>query len=448
MKISKIHIHNYFQFQNFELDLTYPKGHEKEGQPLDKICFIGESGTGKTTLLNVINEVGMDGLAEGRFFKMLGLKPIQSFSVILRGENSDGEKENDTVTFSGSGLPLVKPLRKLHVKALLYFPAGLSSIFFSEQNKQDYVSKYALKYGDRSENYSVKNYLFSKELLEELWIIISYTEIKKYQDAEATYRIQMSKKIEEGISNTELQEGLKKWKSENPNPLEKIAEECLDKILNKFFLAVKTEIDDIRAINTLQICSSTTGKVIPYEKLSSGTRQIIYTAFPIYQLLEEGSIVLMDEPENSLYPDVQKEIIPYYTSFDAEKKSQFFFATHSPIIASAFEPWEIVELKFNEEGNIYRELYYDTAKENHVHNYHTDARYLRWDSILTKVFDLKEEGNTVFRSRMLMEFAILEKKITELEKAGKLKDQSREVQDVVTEYKRVGELLDWETGNS
>lgn len=51
MKISKIEIKDFHQFKDFTLDLTYPQGHEKEGKPLDKVCFIGQSGTGKTTVL-------------------------------------------------------------------------------------------------------------------------------------------------------------------------------------------------------------------------------------------------------------------------------------------------------------------------------------------------------------------------------------------------------------
>jgi len=49
MKITQIDIKDYNQFQNLTLALTYPKGHEKEGQALDKICFLGQSGTGKTS---------------------------------------------------------------------------------------------------------------------------------------------------------------------------------------------------------------------------------------------------------------------------------------------------------------------------------------------------------------------------------------------------------------
>src|SRR5437868_1789638 len=54
MKLLGIYLYDYQQFKNFELDFTYPAGHEKAGQALDKVCFIGRNGTGKTTLLNII----------------------------------------------------------------------------------------------------------------------------------------------------------------------------------------------------------------------------------------------------------------------------------------------------------------------------------------------------------------------------------------------------------
>ena len=54
MKITGIEIGDYRQFKNIKFDFTYPEGHAKVGQPLEKVCFIGQSGTGKTTLLNII----------------------------------------------------------------------------------------------------------------------------------------------------------------------------------------------------------------------------------------------------------------------------------------------------------------------------------------------------------------------------------------------------------
>ena len=55
MKICKLIIPDYQQFQDFELDLTYPEEHQKAGEPLDKVCFIGRNGTGKSTLLRLID---------------------------------------------------------------------------------------------------------------------------------------------------------------------------------------------------------------------------------------------------------------------------------------------------------------------------------------------------------------------------------------------------------
>jgi AAA15 family ATPase/GTPase len=133
------------------------------------------------------------------------------------------------------------------------------------------------------------------------------------------------------------------------------------------------------------------------------------------------TIILIDEPEHSLYPDIQQEIIGYYTQL--APKAQFFFATHSPIIASSFEPWEIVELKFDyEKGIVYHEKYFEG--ERHMDNYFINPQYLMWDSILTKVFDLKERGN--------------EKRIEkEPSKAKKT--------EIYKKYKKLSELLDWET---
>ncbi len=54
MKITKLVLKDFHQFKDVEIDLTYPTGHKKEGEPLDKVFIIGQSGTGKTTLLKII----------------------------------------------------------------------------------------------------------------------------------------------------------------------------------------------------------------------------------------------------------------------------------------------------------------------------------------------------------------------------------------------------------
>ena len=53
MKICSIHIKGFQQFQDTFLDFTNPE----TGEPLDKICLIGKNGTGKSTILLLIEKL-------------------------------------------------------------------------------------------------------------------------------------------------------------------------------------------------------------------------------------------------------------------------------------------------------------------------------------------------------------------------------------------------------
>ena len=186
------------------------------------------------------------------------------------------------------------------------------------------------------------------------------------------------------------------------------------------------------------------GNKVPDNFWSTGTKQIVHKTIPLYINSPKESIIFIDEPENSLYPDIQTKIVDHYTRLG--ENCQFFFATHSPLVASCFEPWEVVELKFDEEGKIYRDKYF--SGENHVDNYFIDPRYLRWDSILTKVFDLTVEGNVEHRAKKLMEFSMVKNKIKQLKEKGELKDPTPETKKLIKDYKRLGELIDWQAENS
>lgn len=59
MKIVKLIIRGFQQFQDFHLDLS----DADTGQPVDKVCFIGPNGTGKSTLLRLIHDELLRGLS-------------------------------------------------------------------------------------------------------------------------------------------------------------------------------------------------------------------------------------------------------------------------------------------------------------------------------------------------------------------------------------------------
>jgi len=66
-------------------------------------------------------------------------------------------------------------------------------------------------------------------------------------------------------------------------------------------------MDDLKFIEI----QSLEGTEIPYNGWSTGTKQVILTMTPLFKLNTDDSIILLDEPERSLYPDIQTEIISY-----------------------------------------------------------------------------------------------------------------------------------------
>ncbi|MEK8022141.1 MAG: ATP-binding protein, partial [Candidatus Parabeggiatoa sp.] len=270
----------------------------------------------------------------------------------------------------------------------------------------------------------------------EIWTAI-LRDINDYKIEELRYSQQMANAFTDSMEKGErLLSQFKRWKQETPNPIKKLAQK-LNPILNKFYLNLKTTFD-FQSIEDLKFIKiqSLSGTEIPYHGWSTGTKQFILTLTPLFQLNTEDTIILVDEPERSLYPDIQTEIIDFYTQLAPQ--AQFFFATHSPLIASCFEPWEIVELKFNEQGTVYQEQYYEG--DRHVDNYFLDPRYLRWDSILMRVFDLEREGNET-RSQALEEACLLKAKLKKYKNENRL--ESEEGQKMLERFEKLGKKLAW-----
>lgn len=437
MKISKIEIKDFHQFKDFSIDLTYPKGHTKEGQPLDKVCIIGQSGTGKTTLLelipyilyghetNLVKHIQIKDLINNIklnlniFNKKIKLELIWN-GKIVRSWTSDQVPSEETKNL----LFLSKSSNPGH--HLIYFPFNLN---FDQtlESDNDFEKDIVLD--------------FNQNKVASIWNLI-LDKIQKYQEEELQIRQEISKTVEQSSSNIEtIQKALKKledWKSTEFNPIQDVADHCLDKLLANFNLKVKTELDiktkdDIGFIKVEDYKKNE----IPNGLWSTGTKQVILSALPLYLLKPKQTIILFDEPERSLYPDLQRTIVDYYTSLADD--CQFFYATHSPIIASSFDPWEIVELKFNEEGKIYREVYYEG--ENHIDNYKWNPKLMRWDDILQRVFDLQDDGSPLRREK-LNELATYNVKYRKLDKKGEL--DKPEAKEIIKNIEKLSkELSSW-----
>jgi hypothetical protein len=97
-----------------------------------------------------------------------------------------------------------------------------------------------------------------------------------------------------------------------------------------------------------------TGEPLEYNALSTGIRNFIFRLGHIFALyfgrdIQRG-FLLLDEPEKSLYPDFLYDLIDIYQGII--RNTQFFVATHNPIIAAQFRPEERVILEFDSQGHV------------------------------------------------------------------------------------------------
>ncbi len=375
MKITGIDIGEYRQFKNIKFDFTYPEGHAKAGLPLDKVCFIGQSGTGKTTLLNVIWDFFQ---VVNDSYQRLALKsipfkdePFKTFQNICLKSTYEGKDIFLDKSFLKNESEYVDLDRKLLVsssgyhwlesynihdslkdflqtgKLCLYVDDAAVSKSKSLLEEKSISGRNTIILKDQSadtgnteNNSSILG--LSEYASEKLWSDI-LSEIDKYDNELKQFAANLVGK--NSFSQSRLVNQINQWQHEHPNPRADLADNCLNKIFRLFHLEVDTDGTEARVV-----LKAKRGKKIPGKFLSTGAKQLLTTSIPIYKTNLDGSVVLFDEPERSLFPDIQRELISHYTSL--APTAQFFFATHSPIIASAFEPCERFILYFDENGEV------------------------------------------------------------------------------------------------
>jgi hypothetical protein len=283
---------------------------------------------------------------------------------------------------------------------------------------------------------------FEHNNIESVWNLI-LDDIQKYKINHLRKNNELSNQLAHNTEDIEkILKAFQQWKASHPNPLKVFADK-LNPMLNRFNLEIKPEFDFKTAddLRFIQIHQKQSTLEIPNSGWSTGTKQLIMTATPLLKLNTDKSIILIDEPERSFYPDIQRDLMGFYRQL--APNAQLFVATHSPIIAAAFDPWEIIELKFDEQGFITQDLYYEG--EHHVNNYRVHPKYLRWDAVLTRLFDLPEDGMPE-RQQKLAELAELDVRLQKLKKTNG-SAHKEDVSVLWERYKQIAELLDWKIQN-
>ena len=264
MFITNITLQNYHQFEDLVLDLTYPKNHQKAGQPLSKICFIGPNGVGKSTIMEFVMKYCNDSKITNEV-KMLAIP-----------------------------------------EKIFYMPDTIA-----HTPKFDGVGVEVVKIGEDTQNLS--------KLVGSL-------------EQEYTQSIKLHNKFPDLI--------------EPIDPISPMFEWFIAKMSNLNFRYAYFED------NQIYFRINDTKKFIPITKLSSGTRQLMAKLLPLRHQNPSNSLIFIDQPEDALFPSLQKQIVSFYSSIG--QNNQLFVATHSPLIASQFEPCEIFALDFKNDKIILR----------------------------------------------------------------------------------------------
>lgn len=303
MKIKKIEIKNNKILKEINIDF------EKNGKIIDTIVVAGSNGSGKTTFLESIwnyfleiSEYRRNILEKVDITFNDDFERLKDLNIISHLKLVDYLKKNDIKSYQET-ISSFKVLPKL-----IYIPTEIN---FSEV-KTETTNFY--------KGYSFFNMVDFNMIKDIPSYIVSRIMYMLNQDETLTM-LDARKKVTEEING----------------------------IFNILELDVKLKGISKDGKN-MPIFENSQGEEFDINELSSGEKQLFLRTLSIKMLEPEDSIILIDEPELSLHPKWQQQIIKVYQSIG--KNNQIIVATHSPHILGSVPSENIIILSKNEENKI------------------------------------------------------------------------------------------------
>jgi len=359
MKLKSLRIDSHNHLQNIHFDFSYPKGHNDAGKPLNKICIIGQSATGKTSVLelikNSISKLDSIEVLNGKYlFPQFHLNFNGELELLFKdslfkiAKSTIIKNGQELQSMQGSGGGTIGQLITEGIK-ILYLSAEIISreaINIFNQNPLNILNELSTeKYLELRKKFTGNNYYyeFGQDVNVETWFSLLY----KILDYRKRFTQMASELINKGAIGdlSKLNKQYAKWSETNENPLISFAN-----YFNPILKKINLEVDLINTEYSIPIKSGNNEEIIPISSLSTGTKGLLLSMFPLYELDTTDSMILLDEPERSLFPDMQIDLISHYQKLAPD--AQFIVATHSPFIAAAFEPEERFILYFNKDRKV------------------------------------------------------------------------------------------------
>ncbi len=317
MKIRKLGIKNYKIFDEVMFDFT-----DEEGNVKNAIVIAGLNGTGKTTVLELINDIlgghvikNIDKKFE--IFIELDFSGLSWYSEFLNEIELSKNEFLSEFTFGENVIGISYKHSKSNLKTVADFQKFSKKINDFQQSFDEKVKGVYKCSNDKLQTKSKRN---SSNLFQEVSFYTDKTDMKNL----------ILKPIHKQI-----------YRNLNTPPKELINRE-IDK-LNGIFEKIKfnTRLTNIDADEL--IFTSKNGHNIKFEDLSSGEKQVCFSGFFLSKLNISNSMIVVDEPEDSLHPSWQNEILNFYESIGVN--NQIIIATHSPQIIASSKPEQVYLLK-------------------------------------------------------------------------------------------------------
>lgn len=372
LRIRTLKLKGIRQFRDVAFDFTDPQ----TGKPLDRICLIGGNGTGKSTILRLLaadSVLGVPSTTPPWVEKLAANAAMYvefehgDTSACLQGNpNKRGlkrrnpwrtRKDSDSNEYLNEDGQLLEPdtiqeqmrwVTDLRTSVTVYCPPdselapGSSKITdLPSANLNDALT--FLKSPPTK-------FLVGQDKIADFWKLL----IALIKDREARL-IEYNRRPEN--QHRTISEVEKEFLAQNPDILKELAQ-FWEPILAKAGLIFDYEkasqpvqlTDNLKAY----IYLAAENAILPYAELSTGIRSFLFRLGHLFTIFRyhagKGGIVLIDEPENSLYPDFLFDLLAHYER--TAPGAQLFFATHSPIVAAQFKPEERFILEFDPDRGV------------------------------------------------------------------------------------------------
>lgn len=303
MEIKKIEIKNNKILKDISIDF------EKNGKIIDTIVVAGSNGSGKTTFLESIwnyfleiSEYRRDILEKVDITFNDDFEKLKELDIIRHLKYANYDEKNDIKTYKET-VSLFKVLPKL-----IYIPTEINFNEVKTETTNFYREYSFFNIVDFNMIKDIPSYIVSRIIY-----MLGQNENLTMLDAR--------KKVTEEING----------------------------IFNILELDVKLKGISKDGKN-MPIFENSQGKEFDINELSSGEKQLFLRTLSIKMLEPEDSIILIDEPELSLHPKWQQQIIKVYQNIG--KNNQIIVATHSPHILGSVPSENIIILSKNEENKI------------------------------------------------------------------------------------------------